>query len=308
MSPLVSEQIVDQRVQLQGVILVALAALFFSAKAIFVKLAYQYSVDTVTLMTLRMAFSLPFYLVLGWLMTPSNQVPLAGGDYVKVILVGVCGYYLASLFDLNGLQYISASFERLILYLYPTMVLLISAFIFRKKVTRKEMIALVSGYCGIAVIFLYDQSIEGDDIVFGTVQVMLSAFTFAIFIVGSGHLGPKVGAVRFTTIAMIAASFAIAVHFLLTQPISALRVETEVYWIAFAIALVSTVIPTYLMSAGINKIGANQGALVGALGPVCTMIMAYFVLGEVLTWVHLVGMLMVLASVASLTLKKGKQV
>lgn len=305
MSTPLTEQIADRRLQLQGIFLVASAALFFSAKAIFVKLAYQHSVDTVTLMTLRMAFSLPFYLLLGWLMTPSNQTPLTSGDYSKVVLIGICGYYLASLFDLKGLQYISASFERLILYLYPTMVLLISAFVFRKKVSRNEMIALIIGYCGIAVIFMYDQSIEGDDIVLGTIQVMLSAFTFAIFIVGSGHLGPKVGAVRFTTIAMVAASFAIAAHFFLTHPISALKVETEVYWIALAIAIVSTVIPTYLMSAGINKIGANQGALVGALGPVCTMIMAYFILGEVLTWVHFLGMLMVLASVASLTLYKG---
>ena len=293
-------------VQVQGVILVAMAAIFFSAKAIFVKMAYQYSVDTVTLMTLRMGFSLPFYLITGWLFANSNQTPLTQNDYFKVIAIGVCGYYLASLFDLNGLRYISASFERLILYLYPTMVLLISAVIFKKKILRKEKIALVVGYLGIAVIFLYDQSLQGDDILLGTINVLLSALAFAVFIVGSGQLGPRIGSVRFTTIAMVAASVVIGLHFLLTHPISALRVASEVYWIALAIAVISTVIPTYLMAAGINKIGANQGALVGAIGPVSTMVMAYFILGEVLTPIHIVGMVLVLVSVISISLKAKK--
>lgn len=296
----------NDRVHLYGVLLVAASAIMFSGKAILIKIAYRYHIDAVSLMTLRMLMSLPFYLVIGFY-SRGKHAPMTLKQLLATIAVGVSGYYFASLFDLSGLQYITASFERLILYLYPTMVVILSALLFRKAIKRVEYVALVVGYLGIALIFIKDQSVMGADVTKGAVFVFLSAFTFAIFLVGSGQLSPKIGATRFTTIAMIAASVAILLHFTVTNQITDLKVPNKVYIIAFSIALFCTVIPSYLLSAGIQRIGASQGALVGALGPVSTMVLAFFILGEVLTPIHFLGMVLVLLSVMTISFYRTRQ-
>ena len=247
--------------------------------------------------------SMPFYIVTGLLLKRMKD-KLKNSDLLWTCLIGVCGYYLASLFDLIGLQTISASFERLILYLYPTMVLLISALLFKQKILLKEYLALAVGYSGIALIFVKDQSTQGDEVLVGSAFVLLSAFCFALFIIGSGRMAPKIGSARFTSIAMVSASLAIFCHFLLSNELSDLVVPTPVYWISLAIAIVCTVLPTYIMTAGIQIIGSNQSALVGAIGPASTMLLAFFILGEVLTGFHIVGMILVLFSVLSISVGK----
>jgi drug/metabolite transporter (DMT)-like permease len=284
--------------EMRGWLLMLLGTICFSAKAVLVKLAYGYDIDAVTLMTLRMGISLPFYIVIGFFVLRVNQLSkLTRIDHVKIISFGVAGYYLASLFDLMGLQYISAGFERLILFLYPTVVLLISAFILKRRIQKMEWVALVLGYLGIIVVYLHDAQFSGENITLGMLWVLGSAVTFAIYIVGSGQMFSKIGSMGFTVYAMSAASLAIVLHFLLTRPLENLNVVPELWVIAITIAIACTVIPTFLMAEGIKHLGAPKAALVGCVGPGFTALFAYFILGEIYTWVHFVGMLLVLSAV-----------
>ncbi len=282
----------------KGLLLMLLGTICFSAKAVLVKLAYGYDIDAVTLMTLRMGISLPFYIVIGFFVLRANQLSkLTGKDHIKIISFGVAGYYLASLFDLMGLQYISAGFERLILFLYPTVVLMISAFILKRKIQKMEWAALILGYFGIVIVYIHDAQFSGENITLGMLWVLGSAVTFAIYIVGSGQMFSKIGSMGFTVYAMSAASIAIVLHFLLTRPLENLNVVPELWAIAITIAIACTVIPTFLMAEGIKHLGAPKAALVGCVGPGFTALFAYFILGEIYTWVHFVGMLLVLSAV-----------
>jgi len=284
--------------QSKGLLLMLLGTICFSAKAVLVKLAYGYDIDAVTLMTLRMGISLPFYIFIGFFVLRVNQLSkLTGKDHIKIISFGVAGYYLASLFDLMGLQYISAGFERLILFLYPTVVLMISAFILKRKIQKMEWAALILGYFGIVIVYMHDAQFSGDNITLGMLWVLGSAVTFAIYIVGSGQMFSKIGSMGFTVYAMSAASIAIVVHFLLTRPLENLNVVPELWAISITIAIACTVIPTFLMAEGIKHLGAPKASLVGCVGPGFTALFAYFILGEIYTWVHFVGMLLVLSAV-----------
>ena len=284
--------------QRRGLLLMLLGTLCFSAKAVFVKLAYGYNIDAVTLMTLRMGISLPFYIVIGFFVLRSHQLAnLTLLDHLKIISFGVAGYYLASLFDLMGLQYISAGFERLILFLYPTIVLLISAFFLKRKIRKMEWGALILGYVGILIVYVNDVEFAGSDVTVGMLWVFGSAVTFAIYIVGSGQMFAKIGTMGFTVYAMSAASLAILLHFSLTRPIASLKVVPELWMIAATIAIACTVIPTFLMAEGIKWLGAPKAALVGCIGPGFTAFFAYVILGEIYTWIHFLGMLLVLSAV-----------
>lgn len=291
--------------QTRGLLLMLLGTICFSAKAVFVKLAYGYSIDAVTLMTLRMGISLPFYIVIGFFVLRARQLSqLTLLDHFKIVCFGVAGYYLASLFDLKGLQYISAGFERLILFLYPTIVLLISAFILKRRISKMEWIALVLGYLGIAIVYINDAQFAGEDVTLGMLWVLGSAVAFAIYIVGSGQMFEKMGSMGFTVYAMSAASIAIVIHFLLTRPLSDLNVVPELWVIALTIAIACTVIPTFLMAEGIKHLGAPKAALVGCVGPGFTALFAYLILGEIYTWVHFIGMALVLSAVFMVGRKK----
>lgn len=297
---------IGSRIPLQqrGLIYILLGTICFSAKAVLVKLAYQYPIDAVTLLTLRMGLSLPFYLIIGlFVFRKTAPARLTLADHGRVIGYGFAGYYLASLFDLMGLQYISAGLERLILYLYPTLVLLLSAVFFKRSIGRREWLALLIGYAGIAVVYVQDASVLGDDAVLGMVLIFLCAIAFAIYIVGSGQMIPRLGAMSFTVYAMTIACLAIIGHFLLTRPLSLLWVRWELWAISASIAVFCTVVPTFLMAWGIKLLGAPKAALVGTAGPVFTIVLAYFVLGEAFTMVHAVGTVMVIIAVSFI----GKQ-
>lgn len=285
--------------QRRGLVYILLGTLCFSAKAVLVKLAYQYPIDAVTLLTLRMGLSLPFYLVIGFFVfRNATPKPLPLADHLRVIGYGFAGYYLASLFDLMGLQYISAGLERLILYLYPTIVLLLSVVFFKRRIGKQELLALLVGYAGILVVYVKDATVLGDDALLGMFLIFLCAITFAIYIVGSGQMIPRMGAMAFTVYAMTIACLGIIVHFLLTRPLEMLWVQWQLWVISGSIAVFCTVVPTFLMAWGIKLLGAPKAALVGTAGPVFTILLAYLVLGEPFTWVHAIGTVMVIIAVS----------
>lgn len=271
-----------------GVILAITGILLFSSKAVMVKLAYQYEVDTVSLLLFRMVFSLPIYVVIAAFNRPKEKV--AGKDYMWLILFGFIGYYLASYFDFLGLIYIKASLERLILFIYPTLVLLISFVFLRKKITRKQVIGVVVTYLGVLIIFVSELSISDDSsVILGSVLIFLSALTYASYLVGSGWLIPKFGATAFTSYAMIVSCMAVILHYSLQRPMGLLDFQPEVYWIGLAMAIFATVIPSYLVSFAIKILGANDFSIFGSLGPISTIGLAYLFLGETLTWTQFLG-------------------
>ena len=273
--------------------------LFFSSKAVMVKLAYQYEVDAVSLLLLRMILSLPFYIVISLLQKPLVDRTLIGKDYLYLAGFGFIGYYLASYFDFLGLTYIKAGLERLILFVYPTLVFLISFIFLKKPITRNQVLAIVVTYLGIAIVFWSELDRgQSDNVLLGAVLIFLSALTYAGYLVGSGYLIPKFGATRFTSYAMIISCICVITHYLVTTDVSAIfALPYEVYWIGLLMALVATVIPSYLISFSIKKLGAGNFSIMGSLGPISTIVLAYFFLGEMLSTIQIIGGVVVIAGV-----------
>jgi len=270
--------------------------LMFSSKAVMVKMAYQYEVDTVTLLLLRMGFALPVYLVIALLKKPAN--PISGKDYVWVFFLGFIGYYLSSYFDFMGLQYIKAGLERLILFVYPTLVLLISYLFLKKPITRPQALGVLVTYLGVFIIFSSELSVNKEPgTITGVVLVFLSSVTYASYLVGSGWIIPKFGPRLFTSYAMIISCGAVITHYLIQGNYDVLSLPVEVYWIGLAMALIATVIPSYLISYAIRNLGANNFSIFGSLGPVSTILLAYIFLGEVLTLVQLAGGVVILGGI-----------
>jgi drug/metabolite transporter (DMT)-like permease len=285
-----------------GCLFVLLAAFGFSAKSILVKLAYSSSLhlDAITLMLLRMAISLPFFLiVVVWSNRPSIQISdsqrMRTQDWLMVMVLGFLGYYLSSLLDFEGLAYISAGLERLILYLYPTFVVLLTAGYYRKAINRHQAFALIFSYAGIVLVYA-DHQMESNsqDLVIGSALVACSAMTFAIFMVGSGVLIKRIGSLRFTAYSMTVACLVTGLHFIIMHGHYALDLPTNVYGLASIMAIFSTVLPAFLMNAGIQRIGAGSASIISSAGPIGTLILAFFLLGEALTLTQLLGTLLVL--------------
>ncbi len=272
--------------------------LLFSSKAVMVKYAYLYEVDTISLLLLRMLFSLPFYLIVILIQKPARSSVMAGKDYLFLVLFGILGYYLASYFDFLGLNYIKAGLERIILFIYPTLVLLISWLAFREQVTSRQVMGIIVTYAGVILVFITEISLsEQINVIFGGALVFLSALTYASYIVGSGWLIPKFGATLFTSYAMVVSCICVCLHYFFTSNTSLLSLPTEVYWIGLLMAIFATVIPSYLISFSIKGLGANNFSILGSLGPVSTILLAYFFLDEVLTWVQLVGAVIVILGI-----------
>jgi drug/metabolite transporter (DMT)-like permease len=302
-----------------GAMLIAGSALLFSAKAVFIKLAYRHGIDPVSLMTLRMLFSFPVYLAIGlYTLRGGRHSQLDIRTLLQVGLLGLTGYYAASFLDLSGLQYITANLERLILYVYPSLVLLISALLLKRPIRGGEIACLVGAYCGIALVFgtdleLYDQetvrltaTVELPAVLWGGLLVLGSAVTFACYMVGSEHMMRRLSPTLFTSLAMMASTLAISIHFLLTQPlVKLLGQPPEIYGLAFAIAILSTVVPSYMMAAGIHRISASRASIIGSVGPMSTMVMGYWFLGETVTPVHILGLSVVVFSSLVLSRLRG---
>lgn len=278
----------------RGVLFALLGAVCFSTKAIFVKLAYRdTAVDAVTLLTLRMVFSLPFFIIAATLTSrQESNIKFTRAQWMQVALVGCLGYYISSLLDFKGLQYVSAGIERLILFMYPTLVLLLSAVIYKTKIKPIQWTALIITYGGLLVSFVSETQLEGNaspDFFRGSLFIFICAITYASYIVGSGRLIPVVGAAKFNSYAMSFASVGVFIHFIIWGEGSLLAQPLAVYGYSFLMAIFSTVIPSYLVTEGIKRIGSGNAAIVGSIGPVSTIIMAYFVLSESISFLQLIG-------------------
>lgn len=296
----------SRRDSLIGAALVFLAAIVFSAKAIFVKLAYRYQIDPVTLLTLRMLLSLPFFLAAAAWSRRSRTTRLDTRQWGAVIFLGVVGYYLASLCDFLGLQYVSAGLERLVLFLYPTLVVLITVVRFRRPISRGEVAALILSYGGIIFVFLHDLHVQGDNVPLGTALVFASALAYAIYLVGAGEVVHRIGTLRFTAYVMTVSCIAVVLQFMFTHPLDALVQPTPVYALAVAMAILSTVMPAFLLNAGIHRIGARTASMIGAIGPVSTIALAAVFLGEPVSPAQLLGAALVLIGVVTVSLR-GKR-
>jgi drug/metabolite transporter (DMT)-like permease len=288
-----------------GAILVFITAICFSAKAIMIKLAFRYQIDPLSLLFLRMAFSLPFFVVIPLLLNKSKPVEKpTNKDFLKVILLGVLGYYTSSLLDFLGLQYVTAGLERLILFIYPTMVVVLSFFIFKKSIGKRELAALTLTYLGILLVFINDNLLSQKNVGWGALLIFASAFCYAVYLIGSGQLITRFGSVHFTAYAMITSCVSVMIHYLFAHTTSIFHHPLPVYGLALSIAIFSTVIPTFMMSKGIQLIGASQASIIASIGPVSTIILGFFILDEAVTSFEILGTILVLAGVLLVSTKK----
>ena len=286
-----------------GIVLGILGVVLFSAAAVMVKLAYEYDVDSLTLLLFRMGFALPFYVAIALVKGPVRDSPVGYKDYLWVVFFGFIGYYLSSLFDFTGLQYLKAGLERIILFIYPTIVVFLSWWIFKKRLQRVQGIAILITYLGIVITFWDEIAISGSETYWGAFLIVLSAITYAIYLVGSGWLIPKLGVLRFTSYAMIVSTLCVALHYAVTIGEGVTGYAPEVYAYGAAIALLSTVIPSFLVSEAIKRLGASNFSILGSLGPISTIILAYFFLDERLTVLQLAGMVVVICGITYLSFR-----
>ena len=268
-----------------GLLLATLGAVAFSGKAIIVKLAYRYGVDAVTLIMYRMLFALPLFVALAWHSGRGKPI-LTWRDWRTVLGLGFCGYYLASFLDFAGLSYVSASLERLILYLNPTIVLIIGVAFFRKRVTRAQLTALAVSYCGVLCVFGREVSLTGNNVPLGATLVFISAVSYAVYLVYSGEEVRRLGALRLTGLATTVACIICIGQFFLLRPVSAMAVATPVLWLSVLNATVCTFAPVLMVMMAIERIGATLTAQAGTVGPLSTILMAVIILGEPFTpWI-----------------------
>lgn len=285
-----------------GMTLATLGAIAFSGKAIIVKLAYRHGVDAVTLIMLRMLFALPFFLAMSWWAsrhTPSRKpVPLTRKDVLGIVWLGFTGYYLASFLDFAGLQYITASLERLILYLNPTLVLLLGLALFGRRIGRRQAFGMAISYGGVLLVFGHEVTLQGANAALGAVLVFLSAVSYALYLFYSGEMVQRLGSMRLVGLATSVACVLCIVQFLVLRPLgTAFEVASEVVWLSVLNAMLCTVLPVMMVMMAIERIGSGLAAQVGMVGPMSTMIMGVLLLGEPFTAWLVVGTLLVIAGV-----------
>lgn len=289
-----------------GYLFAAVGALLFSTKAVVIKLAYAETIDAETLLALRMGLALPFYIAIGGLsvrdrrrknqaLPPRRQVVAAG-------VVGMLGYWFASYADFLGLEYISAQFERLILFTYPLFVVIFGAMFFRQPIRLRAVAAIGISYVGLATIFGEKVTTFGSDAAIGAGFVLAAAVAFAFYQLLAKNLIATIGPRLFTCIAMSGAAVGAFVQFFLTHPAADLIVSPTLYAYALFIAIGATVLPSFFLNAALHRISAQANATIGTLSPVMTIILAVLILGEHLTLVDMAGTALVLAGVGWFTL------
>lgn len=278
---------------LLGALCVVGSAVAFSAKAVIAKVAYRHGADPATVLSLRFSFALPFF-VLAALATSRGRAALPRRDWAKIVGLGVVGYYGASALDFYGLLYISAGLERLILFVYPTLVVLMGALLFGTPITRRIVVALLLTYAGVALAVKTETAgVGGEQLWLGVSLVFVGTIAYAGYLVGGGQLIPRLGAVRFTSLALIVATLAMLVHFAVVGG-SFFGHSPLVYVYGIVLGLVCTVLPVFLLAEGIRRIGAGPASIIGAVGPVSTIALAHFALGEPVHALQLVGTVLVL--------------
>ncbi|WP_151448366.1 DMT family transporter [Lacisediminimonas profundi] len=287
-----------------GLAIAIIGAVLFSAKAIFAKLIYRYDVDAVTLIGFRMIFSVPFFAAVAFWKARSSK-PLSAGDRLRVIFLGLIGYYLSSFLDFIGLQYISAGLERLILFLTPSFVLLLSVLFLKKRIGMIEWLALMTSYAGTVLVFLHDVRAGGSDVVLGSGFVLASAITYAVYLILSGELVRRVGAMRLVAYAMCVSCVACIVQFLLLRPLDMLVQPVPVYVLSIMNSVLCTVLPVFITMIAVERIGAPTASQAGMVGPVSTLFMGAMFLDEPITAIQLTGTSLVLVGIYLLSKKKA---
>jgi len=270
----------SRRLLASGLLLAGVGAIAASGKAVIVKLAYRHGADATTLLALRMLVALPFFVAMGaW--AARRALALSRGDLGRVALLGFSGYYLSSYLDFLGLQYISATLERLILYLSPTLVVLIALLVLRQRPTRLQVLALLVSYLGVLLAFGHDIQLDGRRTLLGAALVFASALSYAVYLFGSGQAVARIGAVRLTAYASTVACVLCIGQYLLLQPLAALgRQPPPVYWLSLLNGTVCTVLPVLAIMLGVKRIGSSLAAQVSMLGPVSTIVLSVWLLDE----------------------------
>lgn len=292
-----------QKVSRSGLVLAALGAIAFSGKAIIVKLGYRYGADAVTLLALRMLVAFPFFLLMGaW--AARRSAPLSRADRMRIVVLGFLGYYLASFLDFAGLAYITATLERLILYLTPTLVALIGWLALGKRISRRQALALLVSYAGVGLAFGHDLQAGGSNILLGGLLVFGSALAYALYLVGSGELVARVGAVRLTAYASSVASVLCLLQFVILRPLQAMVLPWEVYALSLVNGTLCTVLPVLTVMMAVARIGSALAAQVGMIGPVSTIVLSLLLLGEPMGPWQVAGTVLVMAGVFAVSQQK----
>ncbi|NND08604.1 MAG: DMT family transporter [Saprospiraceae bacterium] len=295
-----------------GILLALVGSLLFSTKAVFVKLSYVYEVDSISLLLLRMVFALPFYLMAlifrrTILIEKCRNTPWK--YWLGLILAASLGYYLSSFLDFLGLKYIDASVERLILFIYPTFIALLSFLLFRHRISRLQWLALCMSYLGLIAVFGVHLSEISIDNQFwkGVILILLCALSFALFLVLSQWLILHFGVSIFTSLSMSIACFFVIGHFTYRHGWHGISdYSAPVYWYAFAMATMATVLPSYIVNYAIKQIGALRAAIVASVGPISTITLAYLLLGERLDWWQLAGAILIITGVTMVSIEMKK--
>ena len=290
-----------------GVLFALVGVLAFSFRPILIKLSYAaYPVSPTTLLFLRMVLALPFFVVIAWWLRGSEP-RLTARDWLGIAALGFVGYYLSSLLDFLGLQYVGAGVGRLIQFLYPTLVVLLSFLFLHKRPTRRELSALAITYTGIALVVSHQlgAGAEGRLFLLGVLLVFGCALTYAIYLVAGSELIRRVGSMRFTAYTMIVSTAPIVVQFVLLESPAALELPGAVWWYAALMATFSTVLPVFLVAEALRRIGPNHFALIGAVGPVSVAVTSALGLDEPFTWVQAMGGALVILGVLLVSLKRS---
>ncbi|WP_020559103.1 DMT family transporter [Thiofilum flexile] len=284
-----------------GLLLAIIGTGLFALKSIFIKLAFAEGVDATTLLALRMLISAPFYLgVLIWCLKQPNTKNPSRPDWIKIIMLGFMGYYLASWLDMQGLVYITAQLERLTLYTYPIFTTLLSWLVLKETITKRVWLALVLTYTGVLVLYLHEAKLGGSNVTLGMLLVVGSALSYSFYVLFSKSFINQYGSRIFTSIAMLASSFFVVIHFFITHSFTDLLVSAKIFWYAALIAVVSTLLPTYMIAEAIQRIGPARTSIVGAAGPIFTIVIAVWLLAEPFGWFHLIGIGLVMWGVSLL--------
>ncbi len=279
-----------------GLALAALGAIAFSGKGIIIKLAYRHGVDAVTLIMYRMLFALPLFVALAW-WSGRGREPLTRSDLKQVFALGFIGYYFSSFLDFLGLQYVSAGLERLILYLNPTLVLLGSWALFGQRATLRQFLALAVSYCGVLLVFGQELHWAGSQVALGAALVLGSASTYAIYLIYSGQAVKRIGSARLTGWATAIACLLCIIQFLLLKPLAAAAVAAPVLWLSLLNSVVCTFIPVLMVMMAVERIGPALTSQTGLIGPLSTITLGVWILGEPFTAWMAVGTVLVLAGI-----------
>lgn len=288
-----------------GLAAAAVGAVLFSAKAIVAKLMYRYNVDAVMVITLRMLFAVPLFMAIGvW--QARRLPPLSWADRGRVVFLGFIGYYLSSFLDFLGLQYITAGLERLILFLTPSFVLLATAFLFRRPIAARQWVSLLLAYAGIVLVFAHDLDVSGARVWTGGALVLASALSYGIYLIASGELVRRVGSLRLVAYAMCVSTACCVVQYLaLGRPVAELAQPAPVLWLSVVNAVLCTVLPVSLTMIAVARIGAPMASQAGMIGPVSTLALAFWLLGEPVSGVQLAGSALVLGGMYLLSARKS---